>query len=202
MIGVDKEPDMRPPHHAGRAPRTVRRRYLIDPKRQLRAAFMTTSVVLVLVLLVNIGFALLRTSQSSFLAAVAPQLTPLLEEQNSAFFIVMIAMSIILVVAVSLKTIVETHRTAGAVFALGQRLDRVRQGDFQVSLRLRRNDNLQDLEPVFNSMVAALRDRALSEAERLERLASKVENAGPDGIEVAASLRELADRKRQLGSGS
>ncbi|MGD8441135.1 MAG: hypothetical protein PVG53_11400 [Holophagae bacterium] len=202
MIGVDKEPDMHPSHNAGAPPRVIRRKYLIDPKRQLRAAFMTTSVVLVLVLLVNVGFALLRTSQSSFLAAVAPQLTPLLEEQNTAFFIVMIAMSVILVVAVSLKTIVETHRTAGAVFALGQRLDRVRQGDYQVSLRLRRHDNLQDLEPVFNAMVAALRDRALSEAERLERLASKADDVGSDGIEIAASLRELADRKRQLGSGS
>lgn len=202
MTGIDKEPAMRPPHPARSRPRTVRRRYLIDPKRQLRAAFMTTSVVLVLVLLVNVGFALLRSSQSSFLAAVAPQLTPLLEEQNTAFFVVMIVMSIILVVAVSLKTIVETHRTAGAVFALEQRLDRVRQGDYQVSLRLRRNDNLQDLEPVFNAMVAALRDRTLSEAESLERLASKVDGAGPDGVEVAASLRELANRKRQLGSGS
>ncbi len=163
---------------------------------------MTTFVVLALVVLVNLGFAVMRTSQSTLLAAVAPQLQPLIEEQNTVSLVVMIALSGALVIAVSLKTIVETHRTAGAVFAVGQRLDRVRQGDYQVSLRLRRNDNLQDLEPVFNDMVAALRDRASADAEALDDLAARAGKAGSDGGEIAATLRELAVRKRQLCGGS
>lgn len=182
--------------------KTARRRYLIDPRRQLRAAFMTTSLALALVVLVNVGFALLRSSQSSFLVAVAPNLSPLLERQNTAFFLLMIALSLALVVAVLLKTIVETHRTAGAVFAVGQRLDRVRRGDYQVALKLRRNDNLQDLEPLFNAMVAALRDRALSEAHTLERLAAEAESAGALGHDIVEELRRLATRKRELGTGT
>ena len=122
--------------------RVTRRRYLIDPKRQLRTAVMTTSLVAILALVANLGFALLRTSQTSFLAAVAPQLTPVLEKQDTTFSLTMIVLSLILVVAVSLKTIVETHRTAGAVFAVRQRLERVKEGDLQVSLKLRRHDNL------------------------------------------------------------
>jgi hypothetical protein len=180
----------------------ARRRYLIDPRRQLRAAFMTTSVVVALVVLVNLGFALLRSSQSSFLAAVAPQLSPLLEEQNTAFFLLMIVLSVALVVAVLLKTIVETHRTAGAVFAVGQRLDRVRRGDYRVALKLRRNDNLQNLEPLFNTMVAALRDRELTEAQTLERLAADAESAGTVCRTVGEELRRIATRKRELGSGT
>jgi signal transduction histidine kinase len=180
--------------------RTARRRYLIDPRRQLRAAFMTTSVVLVLVILVNVGFAVMRSSQSSFLAAVAPQLQPLLDEQSTVSLLAMIGLSLVLVITVSVKTIVETHRTAGAVFAVRQRLERVRQGDYQVSLRLRRNDNLQDLEPVFNSMVAALRDRALTEAETLESLAVRADGMGPEGSLIGNDLRELAARQRELGS--
>ena len=102
--------------------KVIRRRYLIDPKRQLRTAVMTTSLVAILVFLVNLGFALLRTSQTSYLAAVAPQLTPVIERQDTIFSLTMIIMSVVLVVGVSLKTIVETHRTAGAVFAVRQRI--------------------------------------------------------------------------------
>ncbi len=88
-----------------RTDRVVRRRYLIDPKRQLRTTSLITSLVALLVLLVNLGFALLRSSQTSFLAAVAPQLTPVLERQDDMFWLIMIVMSVLLVIAVSLKTI-------------------------------------------------------------------------------------------------
>lgn len=178
----------------------IRRRYLIDPKRQLRTAAMTTSLVAILVLLVNLGFALLRTSQTSFLAAVAPQLTPVIERQDTIFSLTMIIMSVVLVVGVSLKTIVETHRTAGAVFAVRQRIERVKKGDLQVTLKLRRRDNLQILETPFNDMVTSLRVRALNEATTLEQLASKAEKIGDRGDDLARALHELARHKRQIGT--
>ena len=180
--------------------RVTRRRYLIDPKRQLRTAVMTTSLVAILVLVVNLGFVLLRTSQTSFLAAVAPQLTPVLEKQDTTFSLTMIVLSLILVVAVSLKTIVETHRTAGAVFAVRQRLERVKEGDLQVSLKLRRHDNLQNLEIPFNDMITSLRDRALNEASTLDQLASRAGQLGSSGDDLAAALHELAQYKRQIGT--
>lgn len=183
------------------APRRIfRRRYLIDPKRQLRTVVMTTSVVAVLVILVNLGFALLRVSQSSFLSAVAPQLGPVLERQNTTYSWLMLVLSIALLALVSLKTIVETHRTAGAVFAVRQRLERVRQGDLHVSLKLRQNDNLQDLEQPFDEMVAALRHRALAEASKLEELAAAAATLGPEAEELARSLGDLALAKRRLGA--
>lgn len=183
------------------APRRIfRRRYLIDPKRQLRTVVMTTSVVAVLVILVNLGFALLRVSQSSFLSAVAPQLGPVLERQNTTYSWLMLILSIALLALVSLKTIVETHRTAGAVFAVRQRLERVRQGDLHVSLKLRQNDNLQDLERPFDEMVAALRDRALAEASKLEELADAAAALGPEADGIARSLGDLALAKRRLGA--
>jgi methyl-accepting chemotaxis protein len=161
---------------------------------------MTTSLTAVLVLLVNLGFGFLRSSQASFLAAAAPQLTPVIERQDAVFWLTMTVMSIILVVGVSLKTIVETHHTAGAVFAVRQRLERVTAGDLQVMLRLRRGDNLQDLEKPFNDMVSSLRDRALDEAATLDGLASKAESLGAAGTEIAEALRSLAHHKRQIGT--
>ncbi len=161
---------------------------------------MTTSLTAVLVLLVNLGFAFLRSSQASFLAAVAPQLTPVIERQDTIFWLAMVAMSFVLVVGVSLKTIVETHRTAGAVFAVRQRLERVTAGDLQVMLKLRRGDNLQDLEKPFNDMVSSLRTRAHDEATTLEDLASNADALGATGSGIARSLRTLAHHKRQGGA--
>jgi methyl-accepting chemotaxis protein len=187
-------------HEAIDRRRIIRKRYLIDPKRQLRAVVMTTSVVALLVVLVNVGFALVRASQSSYLSAVAPQLGPVLERQNTTYSWLMLMLSAALLVLVSGKTIVETHRTAGAVFAVRQRLERIRQGDLHVTLKLRRNDNLQDLEQPFDEMVAALRDRALEEASKLEELAAAAASLGPESEGIARSLGELALAKRRLGA--
>jgi len=180
--------------------RVVRSHYLIDPRRQLRAVAMTTSVVAVLVILVNVGFTLLRVSQSSFLSAVAPQLGPVLERQEATSAWVMILFSVILVLAVTAKVIVETHRTAGAVFAVKHRLERIRQGDLNVTLKLRRNDNLQNLERPFNQMVASLRTRALEEASKLDDLATDAARLGAAGEDLARRLRALATSRRQAGS--
>ena len=193
-------PETTPPTLQSARPKIIRRRYLIDPKRQLRTAVMTTSLVAILVLLVNLGFAFLRSSQTSFLAAVAPQLTPVIERQDDIYWLIMLVMSVLLVVAVSLKTIVETHHTAGAVFAVRQRLERVTEGDLQVVLKLRRGDNLQDLEKPFNAMVSSLRSRALAEAGTLDELAMKAESLGADGEDLARTLHGLAQIKRQIGT--
>lgn len=181
-------------------PRVVRRRYLIDPKRQLRTAVVTTSLTATLMLAVNLGFYMLRTSQTAFLAAAAPQLTPLLQQQGATFSLSMILISVALVIAVALTTVVHTHRTAGAVYAVRQRFERVREGDLQVMLRLRQRDTLQDLEAPFNEMIAALRSRALDDAEALEQLAVRAAEIGPDGSDLAAALGTMAQHKRQVGT--
>lgn len=193
-------PESTPPPRQSALPKVIRRRYLIDRKRQLRTVVMTTSLVAILVLLVNLGFAFLRTSQTSFLAAVAPQLTPVIDRQDDVFWLIMLVMSVLLVVAVALKTIVETHHTAGAVFAVRQRLERVTDGDLGVVLKLRRGDNLQDLEKPFNDMVSSLRSRALVESGTLDDLAMKAGNLGADGEDLARELHGLAQFKRQLGT--
>ena len=193
-------PTLSPDAPTARRPRVVRRRYLIDPKRQLRTTVMTTSLTAALLLVVNIGFFVLRSSQTAFLAAAAPQLTPLLDEQGTIFSLTMILISIALVIAVALTTITHTHRTAGAVYAVRQRFERVEAGDLQVTLKLRQRDNLQDLEAPFNKMIVALRERALNEASALEELAARAATTGPDGTDLATALAELAQHKRQVGT--
>jgi methyl-accepting chemotaxis protein len=182
------------------ASHVVRRHYLIDRKRQLRTTLLTTSLVAVLLLSVNLGFALLRSSQTSLLAAAAPQLAPVLEEQNNTFSMSMALISVSLLAAVAAFTIMQTHRTAGAVYAVKQRLERLSEGDLQVALRLREHDNLRDLESPFNAMVAALRGRAMAEADTLRELAEEAGRIGPAADHLVTTLDELARHKRQVGT--
>jgi len=177
--------------------RIVRRKYLIDSKRQLRTAALTTSFTTILLAFVNLGFFLLRSSQTSILTAAAPQLEEILAKQDTTMSVTMLILSLILIVVVFFVTIVETHRTAGAVYAVGQRFDRVREGDYRVTLKLRRKDNLQRLEAPFNAMVGALRRRALDEAKTLEELATRAEQPGADNAELAGDLRKLSASKRE-----
>jgi len=182
---------------SGERPHIARRRYVIDPRRQYRTTLLTTSLVIILLLMVNLGFALLRMAQTSMLSSAAPQLNPVLQEQDSRFAIVMVVVSVALVVAVAVATIIQTHRTAGAVFAVKQRFARVQDGDLQVSLRLRARDNLQDLEQPFNDMMTSIRERVVSEADALEALAAEIDAGGQSPGDVADALRDLARTKRQ-----
>jgi len=181
-------------------PRVYRRQYLVDRKRQLRTVVLTAGVTIFLLAIVNISFGVMRASQSMVLSTAAPQLRPVLEQQDSSFATTLLVISAIFVAGVSIITIAETHRTAGAIYAVKQRLDRVRDGGLKVNLNLRKRDTLRDLMAPFNEMVASLRDRVLADADELDRLADEASSATADPAALAARLRELADGKREQAS--
>jgi methyl-accepting chemotaxis protein len=181
-------------------PRVYRRQYLVDRKRQLRTVVLTAGVTIFLLAIVNIAFGVMRASQSMVLSTAAPQLRPVLEQQDASFATTLLVISAIFVAGVSIITIAETHRTAGAIYAVKQRLDRVRDGGLKVNLNLRKRDTLRDLMAPFNEMVASLRDRVLADADELDRLADEASSATADPAALAARLRELADGKREQAS--
>lgn len=181
-------------------PRVYRRQYLVDRRRQLRTVVLTAGVTIFLLAIVNISFGVMRASQSMVLSAAAPQLRPILEQQDSSFATTLLVISFIFVAGVAIITVAETHRTAGAIYAMKQRLDRVRDGGLHVTLDLRKRDTLRDLMAPFNEMVVSLRDRVLADADELDRLADQASSATADPAALAARLRELADRKRERAS--
>ena len=177
-------------------PRVIRRHYVIDRRRQFRTAALTSGLAFLLLLVVNVAFGFLRASQAMMLTSAAPQLKPVLEAQDAKTATLLAVVSLVFIVGVFILTIAETHRTAGAIYAVKQRLDRVRDGDLHVRLQLRPRDNLRDLRGPFDEMVGALRERTLADADTLGRLAEEAS----DNPELAAKLRTLADEKRTLAS--
>jgi len=177
----------------------MRRQYVIDRRRQYRSAALTSGLSLILLVIVNVAFSILRNTQSVVLSAASPQLRPVLEAQDARIGTMLIVVSIIFVAGVFAITIAETHRTAGAVFALQKAFDRVRVGDFRTMLRLRPRDTLLDLRFPFNDMLNSLRNRVLAEADELEEFAAEASSGALEAPELASRLVDLAKRKRDFG---
>jgi nitrogen fixation/metabolism regulation signal transduction histidine kinase len=173
-----------------------RRQYLIDRKGQLLATAKVAGVVFVLLVLVNLVFYLWSDIETEAIVASNPELAEEMADIDLRTTLVFAIVSFVVLVLVVIRTIMLTHRTAGAAFNLQRCLDRVASGDYSTVLRVRRKDNLRELQGPFNRMTASLRDRAADDGAALLRFAERIEELGHP--EVARELRDLAKAKEVL----
>jgi methyl-accepting chemotaxis protein len=173
-----------------------RRRYLIDRKGQLLATAKVAGVVFVLLLLLNVVFSLWNTIETQSMVASNPELSEQMESIDRKGTLALGIVSSVVLVIVVIRSIMLTHRTAGAAFNLHRCLDRVASGDYSTVLRVRRKDNLRDLVDPFNNLVSSLRNRASEDETALRKFADRVEELG--NRELAGELRLLADAKKDL----
>jgi len=194
-----RRPDV-PSETARRPTRSVlgqRRRFLVDWKAQLRAASLSAGVALVLVLLLNLSLHVGRSRSADDLMRVAPELAELARSQDRVELSLVLLASVVFVAGVFVVTVLETHRTSGAAYSVARRLRDVRDGR-HAALRLRKGDNLVEVERAFNEMTAALLERAAQEIEALDEIAASMAHVSspPEAEALAARIRGLADRKR------
>lgn len=192
-------PTDKPTIDVDKLPKIRRSRYVIDRRRQYRTALLTSGLAMILLIIVNTAFTVLRSSQTMVISAAAPQLESTLSQQDARVGMMLILVSIIFVIGVFAITIAETHRTAGAVYAVHRALERVVDGDYCTPLRLRPNDNLRDLRAPFNEMISTLRKTALADAEELDELAQAIASGTIDRPTLAERLTKRAAVKRALG---
>jgi len=180
-----------------------RRRFLIHRASQLRAALIITGVALVLVVLLNLSLQSSRVQSTAAIASVSPELGSILQAQNRFELVLGIAASLVFLVGIFAVTILETHKTAGAAYHLCRELERIRDGLYGIRVKLRRGDNLREVEMAFNEMSRTLAERAVLEVEELEHAASvadRVENP-LEASDLAKTLREMADERRRFSAG-
>jgi hypothetical protein len=177
-----------------------RRRFLVNRRHQFRVTAVTMGTALVVFLLLD--FALLALNRPGTLAAlrVAPELQSYFVAQER-FHLGLVAMgTLAFLVGGFLLAILETHRTVGAAFNVCRCLEAVGAGRYATRIRLRRGDNLKEIELAFNEMAATLDERALRDVAVLEEAAGRAERLGTrDAAELAVTLRQLAAEKRRLG---
>ena len=175
-------------------PPFYRRTYLIDKKGQLKTTIKVAGLVALLLLVLNLVLAGISTGESRKIIAANPDLAPHMAATDRSGSFVIASGSLFLLFLVVVRTVVETHRTAGAAFNIKRCLGRVADGELHTVLTLRPKDNLMELQEPFNRMVASLRKRASEEQKLLTDLSSKIEELGHS--EEAKILRDIAESKR------
>lgn len=160
------------PATAGRA-RFRRRRFLVDPRYQVRVGFVAVAITLVLLALLNASLLVEGDGEASSGAGNA----------------LVILGSLVFLAGVFLVSVLETHRTAGAARSLVGTLERFRRGEISARAALRRGDNLHEVAAAFNALAGSLHERRSEETERLAEIASALER-GASPAEAAAALRQ------------
>ncbi len=161
---------------------------------------MATGVAFLLLSMLNLTAWMLRGQSTSRIAGQVPQLEAMLRAQDRVELALIAAASLVFLVGVFTVTVLETHRTAGAALNLSRRLAEIENGRLATRVRLRRGDNLREIEFAFNRMAQTIQERAWTDADALDRLAEQTERARGDADlqTVIFALRRLADDRRRM----
>lgn len=133
-----------------------RRQFLIDRRRQLAATVRISSLILVLLVTINTLIAWQSHASTSRIMARNPTLGEIMRANDLRNLAIMVGFSLVIFAMVVVRSIMYTHRTAGAVFHIVRTMKRIEAGETGVTLRLRNDDSLHDLVDPFNRMVKAL----------------------------------------------
>lgn len=137
-----------------------RRQWVVDARYQLRSGVLVGSVAIVLLCLLNASLFLKHRAPSATASTVV---RPLFAGQDRSSFVLLLVGSAVFLGGVVLVGLLESHRTAGASFAIRRAVDAIRDGKSQTRIRLRRGDQLQDLARSINRLAETI------DAERLRR---------------------------------
>ena len=176
-----------------------RRDFLVNHRYQLRASLLTAAAVLVLLVLLSLVLYSVSVSSTNHALADSPELAKMIKAQNRLQLFLILLASVVFLAGVFVVSILETHRTAGAAAKLARYMNRVEQGRYNIQLRLRKDDHLQDVQTAFNQMTRSLRDRMWHEVETIGRLAdrSRAIRTQEDAERLSGEIRELAGRMRR-----
>jgi methyl-accepting chemotaxis protein len=177
-------------------PRFRRRNFLVDRKGQLIPTLKVTGVVVALLILVNLVFSWWNALETAEIIAGSPQLADQMRATDTRSALLLLSISLVCVGLVVFRSIMLTHRTAGASYKVGMSLDQIADGQYDTELHLRLKDNLRDLEEPFNRMSASLRRVAQEDAEALTTIADEIQ--GQENAELVERLRKLAEAKSAL----
>ncbi len=173
-----------------------RRQYLVDRQRQLAATVRVAGLVLVLLVILNAVLAFQNYSATQSVMVSNPEVGERMRTADIRNVAITASISLIILAMVVVRSIMFTHRTAGAVYKVSKSLEQVGEFNYDISLRLRRDDNLRALEGPFNKMVENLRQRALDDYQAMKKLADEIEEHGnPVDAEL---LRRIADSSTKV----
>ena len=129
-----------------------RRRYVVDARYQLRSGVLVAIVTISLLALLNLSL-IARDRRPAVGGATAAEAS---RSSDGVAWLLLVGGSAVFLVGVLAIGILETHRTAGAAYAIRRAIDQLRQGEPGARVRLRRGDHLQDLARAVNDLAEKL----------------------------------------------
>jgi signal transduction histidine kinase len=142
------------------APRGRRRRIVVDPPYQLRRGLLMGAVALVLLALLNV--VLVSHGRGTAPAGTMVSAAAAVADGGVSFVLVLFSSALFLA-GVVFVAILDSHRTAGASYAIRRTVEAVREGRAGERVRLRKNDHLKALADSVNRLAEAI------DAERARR---------------------------------
>jgi methyl-accepting chemotaxis protein len=180
----------------GGKPSFRRRQYLVDRKRQLANTVRVAGLILILLITLNAVLAWQSYSATTSVMARDPVMGERMRAIDNRNIAITAGISLIILAMVVVRSIMLTHRTAGAVYKISMCLGEIADFNFDVNLRLRNDDNLRGLEEPFNKMAGSLRRRAIDDYQAMKKLADEIEEHGnPVDAEM---LRRIADSTSRM----
>ena len=173
-----------------------RRALIVDWRYQRRVAGIATALVgagcLALAGSLHVEIAAVRRAVAS-----DPVLHRALDAGLALPTLALVSAGLVLCACVFVMMLVETHRTAGAAFALKRALAAMAEGRYGTRAELRRGDQLRDLKASIDELGRSLTRRAELDAQALDVLAERLDEAKAEEMGALASeVRTLAQRTR------
>jgi hypothetical protein len=137
-----------------------RRRILVDARYQTWSGALIGGVALVLLLLLNASLIVQHPAATAVAGAVT---RPMSGGADRASWVLLFLGSAAFLGGVVLVGLLESHRTAGAAYAIRRAVDALREGRSDVRVHLRRGDHLQELARAINQLAETI------DGERLGR---------------------------------
>ncbi|MFQ5877577.1 MAG: hypothetical protein ACE5JH_07815 [Acidobacteriota bacterium] len=187
-----------------------RRNLIVDPGYQVRTALAAALGVTLLLGLAAALFHLLAGDRARPLWRDGPGPARFGTGADGRTILLLVAAGIVLVAAVFVIEILETHKTAGVIYKVTRGLREIETGLWGAALTLRKHDNFKEMEEAFNAAARSLRARLDGDLRTLRALEEQIGLAGRElesGNREGASLllrraagdaRALRERREEL----
>jgi hypothetical protein len=153
VTGSDPQQTAAPAPEGSRSWR--RRQFVVDARYQLRAGALVGAVAISLLVLLNVSL-ISQDRHAPSGGRPASRAVPDSTGPDRTSWALLLLGSGVFVVGVIAIGVLESHRTAGAAYAIRRSIEQIREGRTGVRVRLRRGDHLQDLAAALNLLAESL----------------------------------------------
>jgi methyl-accepting chemotaxis protein len=174
----------------------MRKNYFVKPGLQIRNLLFVGFTIFASVSLVYIGIE--KTIVKAFNTLQIPATD--IAASVSAMRTSLVRIILVLIGGLGVLGVYTFHRFTGPLFALERSIEKLRSGDLNTHIAIRKNDHLHDLEEKLRELVKAYKDMILQDRKRAETISSllgEIIERGQGHPLSQSQIQELADIKRQ-----